>query len=55
MRANEVTNVPFSIRCHSVHTLLLASCALLELAMSRAARPALSRFSDVVLAAYNKQ
>lgn len=55
MRASEVTTVLFSMRCHSVHTLPLASCALLELAMSRAARPALSRFSDVVLAACSKQ
>ena len=51
MRAIDVTTVPFSARCHSIQTLLLASCALLELAMSRAARPALSKFSDVVLAA----
>ena len=55
MRATDVTTVPFSARCHSIHTLLLASCADLELAMSRAARLALSKFSDVVRAACKTQ
>ena len=51
MRARAVTNEPLSACRHSVQTLLPASCAFLELATSCAASLALSRFSDVALAA----
>ena len=51
MRASAVTKEPLSACRHSVQTLLPASCAFLELATSCAASLALSRFSDVALAA----
>ena len=53
MRARAVTEEPLSACRHSVQTLLPASCAFLELATSCAASFALSRFSDVALAACN--
>lgn len=51
MRARAVTTEPVSACLHSIQTLLVASCALLELATSCTAILALSRFSDVALAA----